>query len=159
MEKGEINFLWFVTDVDEYEEAGQLLALQDVTTDHCFQLFHRLFTTLCIAVAWEIDDVPLFVDEEMVDAHGFARGGGGECQILPASEGIDERGFAYVASSDEGVFGTSVDRALGMGWLRANVGGGVYFRRCIRLSQKDGANVGIIFESANSFAKKMTFLL
>ncbi len=27
------------------------------------------------------------------------------------------------------------------------------------LSQKDGANVGIIFESANSFAKKMAFSL
>ena len=28
-----------------------------------------------------------------------------------------------------------------------------------RMSQKDGANVGIIFESANSFAKKMAFSL
>ena len=80
-----------MADVDEYEETGQLLALQNVTIDHCFQLLHRLFTTVSIAVAWKIDDVPAVIDEEVIDKLCLSGSGRGLGQLAVAAKHIDKR--------------------------------------------------------------------
>ena len=126
-EKSHVNGLRVVTDVDEDKEAGELFAFEHIVANHLAKLFHCLFASLGIAVPGQIDEIPIFVDEEVIDAHGLAWCGRGEGEVFPFCQGIDERGFAYVASSDEGIFGASVGRTFVCPWLTADVFSGGYF--------------------------------
>ena len=72
LQEVEVFPLRFVADVYEHKEAGELLAVEDIVLDEVLEFVHLPFATLCIAVAGEIDEVPLLVDEEMVDEQGLA---------------------------------------------------------------------------------------
>ena len=58
-----------------------------------------------VAVAREVDEVPLVVDEEVVYELGFAGFDAGFGKVFVAGEHVDEGGFANIATSDKGVFG------------------------------------------------------
>ena len=99
--------------IDEYKEAGELLSLQNIVLYEVTQLLHRLFAALGIAVAGEVDQEPLVVDEEVVDEEGFPRRGGGHGQPFAPGEHVDERTLSDIAAADEGIFRVcAVSRAL-----------------------------------------------
>ena len=104
-QKVEILSLWLVTNVYEDEETGELLAVEDIVRDEVLEFVHLTLASLCVAIAWEIDEVPLAVDEEMVNQQRLARSRGRERQFPALCKHIDKRRFAYVRASDEGVFG------------------------------------------------------
>ena len=102
----------FQPAVDEHKEAGHLCPLQDVALDDALYLLLSLLAAFGIAVAGEVYQIPLLVDEEVVDEHGLAGSGRGHGQSFAPSQHIDETGFSYVGPSDEGVFGQVSCRAF-----------------------------------------------
>lgn len=69
VEECHVFLLWFVTYVDEDEETGELFAVEDVVAYEVLQFVHFAFPSLCESVTWEVDKVPLIIDEEVVDEH------------------------------------------------------------------------------------------
>ena len=96
--------LRLVTDVDEDKEVGHELAFQDVGGNHLFQLVLGFLAALGESVTGKIHQVPLLVDEEVVDEHGLSRHGGCLGQLVIAGEHVYETALAHIASTDEGVF-------------------------------------------------------
>ncbi len=67
VEKFQVDLHGLVARIDEDKEVGHLLASQDVSAYHLLQLFALLLASHGEAIAGQIDDIPLIVDEEMVD--------------------------------------------------------------------------------------------
>ena len=76
--------------VDQDEKHDHLFRKIDIVPDHLLQLLLCCSRHLCIAVTREVDEVPLSVDEEMVDKPGLARLAGGHCKLLVVAEHVDQ---------------------------------------------------------------------
>ena len=68
-------------------------------------LFLAVLTALGIAVARKVDDVPVLINQEMIDEHGLSRSCGRHGESFTPRQHVDEAGFSNVGTSDEGVFG------------------------------------------------------
>ena len=79
-----------------------LLALEDVVRDDLRELATRTLRHLGVAVAWEVDQVPTIVYEEVVYELRLARCARHLREVLNAREHVYERRFADVASADKG---------------------------------------------------------
>lgn len=112
--------------VNEYEHASELRSLQDIAAYHLVEFLLHGLRAFGIAIAGQVYQVPLVVDEEVVDEQGLARCGGGLGQSFVAAEHVYEARFAYVASADEGVFGALVFGAVCHGRATDNVCGFLY---------------------------------
>ena len=91
------------------------------------------------AVAGEVDEVPVLslfffvfdaagLDGVVVDGACLARFAADVGELLPSGEGIDEGGFAYVRTADEGDLFLAVRHVLGTVHRRGKVGGGKYMK-------------------------------
>ena len=67
----EVDFLGFVAAVDEDEQVCHLLTPENVAFDDAFEAVAVGFASASVAVAGKIDDIPLVVDEDVVDKHGL----------------------------------------------------------------------------------------
>lgn len=103
--ESEVYGLRLVTAVDEDKEAGHLLALQNVGLYDALNLFLAFLSALGIAVARKVDDVPVLINQEMIDEHGLSRSCGRHGESFTSRQHVDEAGFSNVGTSDEGVFG------------------------------------------------------
>ena len=103
--ESEVYGLRFVAAVDEDKEAGHLLALQNVGLYDALNLFLAFLSALGIAVARKIDDVPVLINQEVIDEHGLSRSCGCHGESFTPRQHVDEAGFSNVGTSDEGVFG------------------------------------------------------
>ena len=108
----EINLLRLQATIYEDKQVSHLLAAQHIALNHAPELLTGLLAALGIAVAREIDDIPLAVDEEVIDEQRLARGGAGLGQGFTPREHIDERRLAHITASDEGILGQRRVRAL-----------------------------------------------
>ena len=102
-----------MTAVDEQEEVGHLLSLQDITLNHLAQALAVFLAPLGIAVAGEIHEIPAVVDEEVVDEHGLAWRRAREGQSFVASEHVDEARLAHIAAAYERILGQVTFGAAG----------------------------------------------
>lgn len=89
--KLEVDGLWLVAYVDEHKQVGHLMAVEHVRVDHRAQLLAGVFAPPCVAVAWEVDDIPAVVDQKMVYEHSFSGGRRSHGQAFSAGQHIDER--------------------------------------------------------------------
>lgn len=106
-----VYLLRVVAYVNKHERAYKLFALQDIARHHLLYLLLYGFRTLCESISGQIDKIPLFVDNEMVDEECLSGCGRGLREILMPAQHIDERRFPDVASPYEGIFGLVVLRA------------------------------------------------
>ena len=77
--------------VDEHKQVGHLMAVEHVRVDHRAQLLAGVFAPPCVAVAWEVDDIPAVVDQKMVYEHSLSGSRRSHCQAFSAGQHIDER--------------------------------------------------------------------
>ena len=78
------------------------MALQYVVLNHLGQLLLLFFAALGVAIAWQVNQIPLTVDQEVVDEYRLARGGRGHGQLLVARQHVDEAALAHIAAANEG---------------------------------------------------------
>ena len=71
--KLQVDLLRFVATVDQDKQIRELFAFQDIIFDDPLDIFASLFSPLGKTIAREIDQIPLSVDEEMVDKQRFSR--------------------------------------------------------------------------------------
>ena len=88
--------------VKEHEEAVEVLPIEDVVPNHTIKLLPYGFRNLREAVAWEVDEVPRLINDEMVDELCFPRRGRDLSQSILLGKHIDEGGLANVGTPNEG---------------------------------------------------------
>ena len=98
-----IYLLRLMAAVNEHEEVRELATLKDIARDHLLELGPLGLAALGESVAGQVHDVPLVVDEEMVDEQCFARRGRSLGEALLRRQHIDEAGFSDVGTSNESV--------------------------------------------------------
>ena len=107
-----VDALLFVADVDEDKEVDELFALEDIARDHLLQAALRRLRArpLGVAIARKVHQIPLVVDNEVVDEQGLARLRRRLGQSLAVGEHIDQTRLAHIGSSDKGKLGLGVLR-------------------------------------------------
>ena len=85
----EVNFLWGMTRINQYEDATQVGSLGNVIRDELIELIAMLARGFGIPVAGEVDECPLLVDDEKVNQAGAPRRTGDHSEIFFASKGVD----------------------------------------------------------------------
>ena len=70
-----VYLLLVVAHIDEHEDVSQLLALQNITAYHLFQLFLYGLRALCETIARKVNQIPFVVDDKVVDKQRLARCG------------------------------------------------------------------------------------
>ena len=70
--KGKVDGLRLMAAVDEDKEAGHLLALQDIGLYDALNLLLSFLSASGVAIAGKVDDIPVLVDQEMIDEHCFS---------------------------------------------------------------------------------------
>ena len=108
----EVDTLGRDAAVDEHIDVGEGLAVEEIVAHHGAPFLTRGLGGAGVAVAGEVDKVPLIVDEEMINKLGLAGAARGFGESLDTGEHIDERRLADIRASDEGVLGATVVGAL-----------------------------------------------
>ena len=65
-EEAKIDILWLKARIDKHEEKVHLLALQNVVGDELGELATGGLRHTCVAITWQVHQVPTIVDEEVV---------------------------------------------------------------------------------------------
>lgn len=104
-EEGHVYFLRTDAAIEEDEQAAELLALEEVVVDHLLPFRAAGLGYPGITIAWQVHEVPAFVDDEVVEQLCFSGGGGDFGEGFPAGEQVHEARFAHVGASDEGILG------------------------------------------------------
>ena len=73
----QVDGLGFQPAVYQDKETGHLGALQDIAFDDVLDLLLSLETAFCVTVSGQIHNIPVLVDEEVIDQHGFSWGSRG----------------------------------------------------------------------------------
>ena len=90
-----------VTDVDELKNQGEVGRLLEVGFDQVAPALSFLLADLGVAVARNVDEVELIVDEEVVDEPGLARAAGGFRETLAVEDFVEDAGLPHVGASCE----------------------------------------------------------
>ena len=101
-EEAKIDILWLKARIDKHEEEVHLLALQNVVGDELGELATGGLRHTCVAITWQVHQVPTIVDEEVVDKFCLTWCARHLSQSLHPCKHIHQRRLADVASSDEG---------------------------------------------------------
>ena len=67
VDKLAVELLLLVADVNEHKDIDKLLTLEDIGAYHAVELVTLRLRTLGIAIAREVNEIPLAVDDEVVD--------------------------------------------------------------------------------------------
>lgn len=70
-----VYLLLLVAHIDEHKDISQLLALQNITAYHLFQLLLYGLRTLGETIARKVNQIPFVVDDEVVDKQRLTRCG------------------------------------------------------------------------------------
>ena len=114
LHKLQVNLLWLESAVDKHKEVGHLLTLEHIVLDNALELLAAVFAAAGITIAWQVNDVPLVVDEEVVYKQRLARSGRCLSQALVVGEHIDKRRLAHVGAANKRILGLVPSRALGV---------------------------------------------
>lgn len=102
LNEGQVYLLWGDAAVDEEKKIKERLALPDVSVNHALEFLLHDLAALREAVAGEVDEIPLLVDEEMVDEDGLSRRERSLGEACAASEHVDETALSHVTAPDKG---------------------------------------------------------
>ena len=94
----QVDALRFVACIDEQKEVHHLFATQDVACYHPLQFVPLLLPPLGITIAGEVDEMPLFINKEVVDEDGLPWCGRRLGEACSARQHVDEARLANVAS-------------------------------------------------------------
>jgi hypothetical protein len=64
-----------VSEINQDEQASESFTVSDVVVNQGNEFFLLFFTYICKSVSGEIDQVPIVVDQKVVDKQGFTRFG------------------------------------------------------------------------------------
>ena len=134
-----VNLLLVVAHVDKYKNVSQLWTLQNIAGNHLLQLFLYGLRTLGEAIARQVDQIPLVVDDEMVDKQGLSRCGRCLGESLVVAEHVDEARLSHVTSADEGILSRNYSARVGSYKLDF----GVQYTQ--RVSKKDWVTLGLTY--------------
>ena len=110
LDKLQVDFLCLQTYIDQQKHVYQLFALQNIAVNHLLQFLHLFLGTLGKSVAWQIHQIPLVINNKVVDEQRFTGCSTGLGQILLAGEHIYQARFAYVRTTNKGVLGLGILR-------------------------------------------------
>ena len=65
----------FVTNIDQQKDVDQLLASEDITANHLVKLGNLALRALGEAIAWEVDEIPVAIYQEVIDEQRLTRCG------------------------------------------------------------------------------------
>lgn len=116
-----INVLWRDIRIEQYKSTHQIGTAAEVALNHNFPLAAIGLRGARIAVAGQVHQIPVFVDEKKIDGLGFAGLAGGEGQVSAPRDEIDERRLAHIGAPDESKFPSVVFRAGQFGRVAACV--------------------------------------
>src|SRR5690606_37546467 len=71
--KIEVDLLWFVSTVDQDKQALQVFPYTQVFANKFFPVFTKGSRCFSIPVTWKIHQIPVVVDQKMIDQLGFSR--------------------------------------------------------------------------------------
>lgn len=85
-----VGFLHLQAYIDQEKQTGQILPFKYILPDHLHHFLPFLNWHLCITISWQIDQVPLLIDQEMIDQLGFSRCGGCFGEPVPVGKHVNE---------------------------------------------------------------------
>ena len=71
VDKLQINVLRRNPCIDQNENANQVLSFQEIIPDHLVIFFSFRLACFCISVSRQVYQIPLFINEKMIDCSGF----------------------------------------------------------------------------------------
>ena len=111
--------------VDEHKDTHQVLSFAEIVFDHFLPFFPLALGDFGEAITRQIDHIPFVIDIEMIDQLGLPGSIGGLGHLVIIAKHVDQRGFADVAATDEGILGTIRHRAFGIIRAADDVYGGM----------------------------------
>lgn len=96
-----VEFCQSVSRVDDLDCQPDLLSLLKVILDELPPARSHLLGDFCVAVAGEVDEVKLLIEQVVVNLTCFPRGLADACKVPAAGEFVDEGGFSDIRSSEE----------------------------------------------------------
>ena len=100
--KAQINSLWLQTRIHQHKEEVHLLALEHIVHKDLGKLATLILRHTGVALAGQIDQIPITIDAEVVDKTCLA----GCCrdlgQALATREHINERRLTHITTTDKG---------------------------------------------------------
>ena len=103
-----------MTTVDEHKHADQVLSFPQIVFDHFFPFFPLALGDFGKAITRQIDHIPYVVNVEMIDQLGLPGSIGSLGHLVIIAKHVDQRGFADIAATNEGILGTIRHRTLGI---------------------------------------------
>ena len=85
----QVDFLRFDATVDQDEHADQILSVFDITVEHHFPRLAVFLGTLCKTISWQVDQIPLVVDYEVIYRYCLSRSRRCLCKLLFVCQHID----------------------------------------------------------------------
>ena len=73
IDKFKVDLLRFDAAVDQDEHTDEVFSVCDIIVEHHFPCFAIFLRTLCETITRQIDEIPFFVDEEMVYRYRLSR--------------------------------------------------------------------------------------
>lgn len=123
LNKLQVKFLRRMPAIDQYKDSDQVFAFAQVVFDHFLPFLSFCQRDFCKAVTRKVHDVPLAIDEKMVQEFGLTGCIGGFCQFFIAGKHVDEGGFTHITAAYKGVFRFIGFRAAGEVRAADNIGG------------------------------------
>ena len=96
--------------VNQQKHVYQLLALQYIAVNHLLQLLHLFFRALGKTIAGQIYQVPLVINNKVVNEQCFTGCGTGLSQIFLAGKHVYQARLTHVRTTNKGVFGFGILR-------------------------------------------------
>ena len=111
--------------VDEHKDTHQVLSFAEIIFDHFLPFLPLTLGDLGEAITRQIDHIPFVVDIEMIDQLGLPGSIGGLGHLVIIAKHVDQRGFANIAATNEGILGPIRRRTFGMIRTADDINGGV----------------------------------
>ena len=100
----EVDALRLMARINKKKEVHHLFATQDIARYHPLQFVPLLLSPLGIAIAGKVDEIPLIINNKVVDEYRLARCGRRLGEARPARQHVDKAGLAHIASSYKSEF-------------------------------------------------------
>lgn len=111
--------------VDEHKDTHQVLSFTEIVFDHFLPFFPLALGDFGKAITGQIDHIPFVVDIEMIEQLGLPGSVGGLGHLVIIAKHVDQRGFADIASPDEGILRTIRSRTFGIIRAADDINGGM----------------------------------
>ena len=123
LNKFQVKLLGRMPAVDQDKDRNQILPFAQVVLDHLLPFLPFPQRHFCKAIPRKVDNIPLTVDDKMVQKLGLTGRIGSLGQFFITGQHVDERGFTHIATANEGIFGFIGLRAAGIIRAADDIGG------------------------------------